>query len=111
MASRALRSRTVEPSQEDQDSPAGKSAQLQVYQSTEGLGSPSEPYELTITEETAELVPSTQITEPSVTMAGPQPAPSQDSELKQMLAGFMVAIRADLSTNSERLKDCQESVR
>jgi hypothetical protein len=82
----------VEPSQEDQDSPAGESASQNLYVSTEGLGSPSEPSEPTIVEQTAEVVPSTQIAEPSVTMAGPQPAPSRDSDLKIMLAGFMEAI-------------------
>jgi hypothetical protein len=111
MASRALRSRTVEPSQEDQDSPAGESASQNLYVSTEGLGSPSKSSELTIVEQTAEVVPSTQIAEPSVTMASPQPALSQDSELKQMLAGFMVTIRADLSTNNEKFQNFQESVR
>jgi hypothetical protein len=92
--------------------------------STEGLGSTSEPSELTLVEQTAEVIPSTEIAEPSVTMASPPPAPSQDSELKQMIAGFMEAIqqgqlqesvrseissvKAYLTKNNEKL---QESVR
>jgi hypothetical protein len=87
--------------------------------STEGLGSPSEPSELTVSEKTVEVVTATQIAEPLVTMADPQPAPSQDSDLKQMLAGFMEVIqqgqaslqesvKVDLSKNNEKLQNFQE---
>jgi hypothetical protein len=76
-----------------------------LYESTEGLGSPSEPSEQTIAEKTAEVVTAIQASKPLVTMADPQPAPSQDSDLKQMLAGFMEAIRADLSKNNEKLQN------
>jgi hypothetical protein len=104
MASRALRSRTVEPTQEDQDSPAGESARHELYESTEGLGSPSEPSELTVTEKTVERITAIQTSKPVVTMADPQPASLQDSDLKQMLAGFMEAIQQSHASLQESVR-------
>lgn len=109
MASRALRSRTVEPSQEDLETPAGErpseSEGLGSLESSERLGSsdqqtseiPEPP--LSELEQTQEKVSQPRIQQPSI---------SEASDLKNMLAGMFAimqeTVRADLVTNNESIR-------
>lgn len=128
MASRALRSRTVEISPEDLEMQAGENTSDRPSEQPEDLGSLGEPSEQTyISPHEVALGP-----QPDVSIVGPEveagtPSPEllgtgHSIELKQILAGIMAAIqqsnatlqesvRAELNTLREQNQVFQENIR
>jgi septal ring factor EnvC (AmiA/AmiB activator) len=76
----------------------------------ERLGSAGETTEQTIAVQPV-LVTATQHSEPLVTIVDPQPAPSHDSNLKQMLAGFMEIIQQSQASLQESVRAEMDKVR
>jgi hypothetical protein len=114
MESRAIRSRTVELSQEDIEPPAGESECDKPSEQPEKLGSVGKQCELTITPQQG-IVSGP---ESGALPAGPvevsnkdsKEKPSQDtSYLKQILTGIMEVNRADLGAHNEKIQILQES--
>jgi hypothetical protein len=103
MVCRSLRSRTVEPSQDDLETPVGeKPSGSEGLGSVEGieildsLGQPSELPEPPLSE--LEQQPQENVSQPNLQ----PPSTSETSELKHMFAGLMAVIQQ----NSKKLQEC-----
>jgi hypothetical protein len=116
MASRALRSRTVEASQENLELPEGESAGDRPSDQPEGLGSVGEPSELTspsrqevVLKRDSEVLPTEQVEAREQSTKGP--SFDDSGEIKQMLAGIMTVIQQSNAKLQESVKADIDSVR